>query len=68
MLGAQAYLFGQFAEHGLLGRFIPLDATLRKLPGALPDPFCPEQASLGVTQDDANVWPITLRIDHGENR
>ena len=61
-------LFGQFAKHGLLGRFIPLDATLGKLPGTLPDSFRPEQAPFFVTQDDANVRPIPLRVDHDENR
>jgi hypothetical protein len=34
----------------------------------LADSFCPEQASFCITQDDAHVKSITLRVDHGANR
>lgn len=64
MLRPQADLFGQFPKHGLLRRLIRADTTLGKLPGTLANPFRPEQTSLRITQDDANVGPISLRIDH----
>jgi hypothetical protein len=41
-----------------------LNAALGKLPGTLPDAPTPEQAPLPITQDDANVKSITLRVDH----
>jgi hypothetical protein len=68
MFRAQAYLFGQFTEHGLLWRLIPPNAALGKLPGMLPNSSRPEQTSFCITQDDADVWPITLRVDHSENQ
>ncbi len=65
VFGPQTDFFSQLAKHGLFGRFIPLNAALGKLPGPLPDPSRPEQAPMLVTQDDADVKPITLRVDHG---
>lgn len=68
MFRAQTYLFSQFTEHGLFWRLIPPNAALGKLPGMLPNAFRPKQTSFCITQDDADVWPIALRIDHGKNQ
>ena len=56
--------FLEFPEHRLLGRFSAVDATLRKLPSVLPDPFTPEDLVFQVAQDNPYVGAIAVTIDH----
>lgn len=55
VLRAEADFLGQFPIQGFLGRLIPLDATLRKLPGILAGSSAPEDLPIGVDQDNADV-------------
>lgn len=66
MLRAQAGFLAEFAEHGFFRRFVTADAALRKLPGFLPDPAPPEQAALGIAEDDADVGSEAFRVNHLE--
>jgi hypothetical protein len=42
-----------------------LDAALGKLPRILPDPPAPEQAALGIAQNDANIGTESFCVDQG---
>ncbi|AHG87411.1 RNA pyrophosphohydrolase [Bibersteinia trehalosi USDA-ARS-USMARC-190] len=34
-----------------------------KLPRILSKPFCPENLPLFITDDDTNIWAVTIEID-----
>lgn len=57
-------LLPKLAIHRLLGGLVRANTALRKLPGTLTDTFTPEDAPLGVAQDDPNVMPKSVRINH----
>jgi hypothetical protein len=64
MLGPQPDLLVQLAEHGLLGRLTVLDAALRKLPGVGAQPLAPEHLVPRIEQDDADVGPEAVPVEH----
>ena len=64
MVREQPHLFVQFPEHGLLGGFAPVNATLRKLPAVGAYAFAPEHLVLLVEQDDADVRPKAVPVKH----
>src|SRR5690606_7106024 len=65
MLGAEPGFLPEFPVHRLLGRFAPLDAPLRELPGMLPDPLAPEHLVATIDQNDADVRAIAVPVQHG---
>src|SRR5205823_5733718 len=54
----------QFPVHRLLGRFTGIDATLRKLPRVLADPFTPKYLVSAVDDDDGDVRAIAVTVEH----
>ena len=56
----------QFPEHGLLGAFAPIDAALRELPGVGADALAPENLVFLVEQDDADVGPEAVPVEHNQ--
>src|SRR5690606_28355834 len=60
----QADFLAQLAEGGRLRRFVPLYATLGKLPGILTDAFRPQHLALIVEDDEPDVGPEAIRIYH----
>src|SRR5699024_6867286 len=64
MLRSQAELFLQLPKQGVLGLFAALNSALRELPRLLADTLCPEHLSVYIAQNNANVGPEPLRIDH----
>ncbi|MNC87527.1 hypothetical protein D3C83_32570 [compost metagenome] len=65
MLGFQADLLLELAEHRLLRRLARLDAALRELPGVLVHPLAPEHVVVRVQQEDADVGTVAVSIEHG---
>jgi hypothetical protein len=64
MCRLETNFFFQFPIHSLYGRLTLADTALGKLPGALPDPFGPQQMASRIAQDDTYVSSKTLRVDH----
>ena len=62
----QSHFFVQFAKHGLLGIFAPVNATLRKLPRVGTDTFAPKYLTSLVEQDDADVGPKAVPVKHNQ--
>ena len=62
---AEPHLFVELPEHGLLRRLVPADPALGKLPGILAHPAGPQQLPGRVGQNDPDVGPETVRVDHG---
>src|SRR5882762_123629 len=62
--GQQAHFFPQFAVHRLHRRLPKLDPALRKLPGVFLDALAPENLVAPVAEDDADVRPIAVSIEH----
>ncbi len=60
----QPDLLVQFTEHGLLGSLPSINATLRELPAVGADPLAPEHLVPLVEQDDADVGPKTVPVEH----
>lgn len=54
----------QFAIHGIKRGLIRLDAPLRKLPDIAATAPRPENAVVGVQQNDADVGPEAVNINH----
>jgi hypothetical protein len=54
----------EFPEHGLLGAFAAVDAALRELPAVRPDALAPEHLVFLVEQDDADVGPEAVPVQH----
>jgi hypothetical protein len=54
----------QFPQCCIAGQFITLDATLRKLPGVLADTFGPQQFSLIIKNDQANIGSVAIGVYH----
>src|SRR5690606_19330473 len=57
-------LFVQFPVHGLFGRFTPVDATLRELPGVGAYALAPEHLVFLVEQNDADIRPEAFSVKH----
>jgi hypothetical protein len=66
MLRMETDFLVQFPEHGLLGTFAAIDAALRKLPGMGADAFAPENLVSLVEQDDADVGPEAVPVEHNQ--
>ena len=66
MMRVQAHFFVQFAKHGLLGVFTPVNATLRKLPGVGTNTLAPKYLTSLVEQDDADVGPEAVPVEHNQ--
>lgn len=64
VLGQQAQLFTELTIKRLLGTFVSFDAALGKLPGVLSDPARPQHLAVVVGQDDADIRPKSIGIDH----
>lgn len=64
MFGPEPYLLAEFAIQRLLRGFVALNAALRELPGVLPYTARPEEPPLPVAEDDPDVCPIPLGINH----
>src|SRR5207247_9787859 len=64
MAGQQAHFFPQFTVHRLHRRFPKLDPALRELPGVFFDALAPENLVAPVAEDDADVRPIAVSIEH----
>src|SRR5437899_7708689 len=62
--GQQAHFFTQFAVHRLHRRFPELDPALRELPGVFLDALTPKDLVAPVAEDDADVRPIAVSIEH----
>jgi hypothetical protein len=58
----QSDLLLELPKHGLLRRFVGLDAALGKLPGVLANAPAPEEAALGICQYDTDVGPEAIRV------
>jgi hypothetical protein len=56
----------QFSQHGLLGVFSPINATLGKLPAVASDSLSPKNLILMVHQDDANIGPEAVSVQHNQ--
>ena len=56
----------QLTEHGLLGGFSPVNATLRKLPAVGAYTLAPEHLVFLVEQDDADVRPKAVPVKHNQ--
>jgi hypothetical protein len=56
----------QFSQHGLLGVFTPVNAALWKLPAVAADSFAPKNLILMVHQDDANIGPKAVSVQHNQ--
>jgi hypothetical protein len=54
----------QLPEHGLLGTFAPVNASLRKLPAVGANAFAPEHLVFLVEQDDADVRAKSVPVKH----
>ena len=66
MLRMQPHFFVQFAKHGLLGSFAPVDAALRELPRVGADTLAPKHLTLLVEQDDPDVRPEAIAVEHNQ--
>jgi hypothetical protein len=66
VLRLESDFFVQFPEHGLLGTLAAIDAALRELPGMGPDALAPENLVLLVEQDDADVGPEAVAVEHNQ--
>src|SRR5437868_7006711 len=66
MLRVETDFLMQFPEHGLLGTFAAIDAALRKLPGMGAYAFAPENLVSLVEQDDADVGPEAVPVEHNQ--
>jgi hypothetical protein len=66
VLRVQSNLLMQLAEHGLLGIFAPVNATLRKLPRVGTDTLAPKYLTSLVEQDDADVGPKAVPVKHNQ--
>ena len=64
MLGEQTGLFLQFTVHGLDRRLVAVHATLRELPPITADTTRPEHLAIVAHQHNADIRPVTVRIDH----
>jgi hypothetical protein len=64
MFRPQADLLVQFAEHSLFGRFPPIDAPLRELPGVFAYSLAPEDLVALIDQNNADVRAKTFPIEH----
>ncbi len=64
VVGLQPHFFMQFPEHGLFGRFAPINAALWELPAVGADAFSPEHLVLVVEQDDADVRAKSVPVKH----
>jgi hypothetical protein len=58
----------EFAEHRLLRRFVGTNTALRKLPGILMNTTRPQQPPVAVGQNNANIGPIPIEINHLNTR
>jgi hypothetical protein len=56
----------QFTEHGLLGSFSPVNATLWKLPRVGTYALTPKNLISLVEQDDADVRPKAVPVKHNQ--
>ena len=56
----------EFAVHRLFGGFVLVDAALGKLPGILANALGPEEFALIVAENNSDIWPETIRINHSE--
>jgi hypothetical protein len=56
----------QFADHGLLGGFSPVNATLRKLPRVGTNALAPKHLIFLVEQDDADVGSKAVPVKHNQ--
>jgi len=65
VLRLQADFFEELTVHGLLRRLAVLDSALRKLPGMLSYPLAPENLVARIHQNDADVRPKALTVEHG---
>ena len=66
VFGSQADLFVQFPEHRLFRRLAMLDAALRKLPRVGTKPLAPENLIARIEQDDADVGPEAVTVEHNQ--
>jgi hypothetical protein len=66
MVRHQTHFFVQFTEHGLLGIFTPVNATLGELPRVGTYAFAPENLASLVEQDDADVGPEAIAVEHNQ--
>src|SRR5262249_38487709 len=66
MLRAQPGFFVQFPIHRLDRGLVAAHAALRKLPAVAKRAPRPEHTAVVAHEDDADVRPITIRIDHGK--
>jgi len=64
MLRPKAGLFVELAIHRLLWVLAVLNAALRELPGLLTDAFSPEDLVDLVDENDADVGPVAMFIQH----
>ncbi|MNS93671.1 hypothetical protein D3C72_1278570 [compost metagenome] len=64
MLWSQAHFFMQLSKHRLLGGFSTVYTALRKLPAVGADALAPKHLIALVEQDDADVWPKAISVQH----
>jgi hypothetical protein len=64
MLGGKAGFLAQLAIHCFERRFVGPHAALRELPTIITRSLRPENAALIVHQNDGDIWPVTVGIDH----
>src|SRR5690349_11444132 len=65
--GQQAHLFAQLPVHRLYRRFPELYSALGKLPGVLFDALAPEYLVAPVAENDADVRPVAVSIEHTQS-
>ncbi len=66
MLRLEPHFLMQFAVHGLLWGFAPVNAALRKLPRMGAYAFAPKNLIFLVEQDDADVGPKPIPVKHNQ--
>src|SRR6267142_74162 len=67
MGGQQAHFFSQLPVHRLHRRFADFYSALRELPGVLFDALAPENLVAPVAENDADVRPIAVSIEHTQS-
>ncbi len=60
----QAGFFLELAIHRLDRRLVAAHAALRELPAVAPDPARPEHAAILFEENDADVRPVAIGVDH----
>lgn len=65
VLDLQADFLVQLAIHRLFRGFARVDAALWELPSLLTDALSPEHLIVAIQQNDSDIGPVTVLVQHG---